>query len=44
MTMKDEEWEVLNRGTRDNTNVHGFIGGFQYFKRKDNEGCDERIG
>jgi hypothetical protein len=44
-TMKDEEWEVLDRkalGTIWLSLEH--VGGFQYFKRKDNEGVDGCIG
>ena len=39
MAMKDEEWDILDR--RD---ILGSVGGFQYFKRKDNEGFDGRVG
>ena len=34
----------LQKGTRNNTFVLGFVGGFQYFERKNNGGRDERIG
>jgi hypothetical protein len=44
MTMKDEEWEVLDRKARNDTVVPGSVSGFQYFKRKDNEGSDGGIG
>jgi hypothetical protein len=45
VSMKDEEWEILDR------KALGMIwlclevsSGFQYFKRNDNEGSDEGIG
>ena len=31
------------KGTGNNTVVPGFVGGFQYFKIKENGGCDEHI-
>ena len=34
----------LQKGTRNNTAMFGFVGGFQYLKRKENRECDERIG
>jgi hypothetical protein len=44
-TMKDEEWEILEqKGSRNDTDEPGSIGGFQYFERKDNEGFDGRVG
>ena len=44
MTMKDEEREFLDRKTLGTIQLMlGFVGGFQYFERKDNGGCDERI-
>jgi hypothetical protein len=45
MSMKDEEWEVLDRKALGMIRlVPGSIDGFQYFKRKDNRGFDEGIG
>ena len=34
----------LQKCTRNNMTAHVFFGGFQYFKRKYNGGCDECIG
>jgi hypothetical protein len=45
MSMKDEEWEILDRKALGTIRlVPGSVGGFQYFKRNDNEGSDEGIG
>ena len=33
-----------DKGTRNNMIMLGLIGGFQYFKIKDNGGCNEHIG
>jgi hypothetical protein len=44
-TMKDEEWEVLDRKALGTIQDEpGSVGGFQYFERKDNEGADGHIG
>jgi hypothetical protein len=44
-TIKDEEWEVLDRKALGTIQIEpGSVGGFQYFKRKDNEGVDGHIG
>jgi hypothetical protein len=44
-TMKDEEWEVLDRKALGMIRLSlESVGGFQYFKRKDNEGVDGCIG
>ena len=42
-----EGWRMgvsWQKGTRNNTVVPGFVGALQYFERKNNKGCDERIG
>jgi hypothetical protein len=45
MTMKDEEWEVLDRKALGTIQLSlASFDGFQYFKRKDNEGDDGCIG
>jgi hypothetical protein len=43
-TMKDEEWEVLDRKALGTYGEPGNVNGFQYFKRKDNKGTDGCIG
>ena len=47
-TVKDYEgWRMggsWQKGTRNNTAVHGFIGGFQYLKRKKIEGVMIALG
>jgi hypothetical protein len=42
--MKDEEWEILDRHTRNDTTEPGSVSGFQYFEIKDNEEVDGCIG
>ena len=42
--MKDEEWEVLDRKALRTIRLFVFVGGFQYFERKNNRGSDECIG
>ena len=42
-TMKTKNERFLTERHGNNTVVPDFISGFQYFKRKDNEGCDECI-
>ena len=44
MDMKDEEWEVLDKKALWTIRLSLTASGFQYFKRKDNEGDDEWIG
>jgi hypothetical protein len=44
-TMKEEEWEVLDRKALGMIRTEpDSVGGFQYFKGKDNEGVDGCIG
>jgi hypothetical protein len=44
-TMKDEEWEILDRKALGTIRTEpGSVGGFQYLERKDNEGFDGCIG
>jgi hypothetical protein len=45
MAMKDEKWEVLDRKALGTIRLRpSSVDGFQYFKRKYNEGADGRIG
>jgi hypothetical protein len=44
-TMKDEEWEILDRKALGTIRLSlATFGGFQYFERKDNEGSDGHVG
>ena len=44
VAMKDEEWEVLDRKALGTIRLClASSGGLQYFERKNNIGCDERI-